>query len=159
MFPYKSLERNFAKELLRTITVTVPLVHPDYWPLLLSQEKLKNPKFSQQKVAVFTKSRTNKQLWQKSRFRFDSKNTTFCEHHKYKQWIPNWLLLWPYEKHLSGVVSNLKPVPQYCFMITSCTHLIISPFTQQNENENCLWASSKRKLKQTNLKFSNVQNH
>ena len=48
-------------------------------------EKLKNPKFSQQEVAVFTRNRTNKQLWQKSRFRFDCKNTTFCEHHKYKQ--------------------------------------------------------------------------
>ena len=78
------VQNNLAKELLRTITVTVPLVLPDYQPMLLSQRNLKNLQFSQ-KVAVFTRNRTNKQLWQKSRFRFDCKNTTFCEHHKYKQ--------------------------------------------------------------------------
>ena len=30
------------------ITVTVPLVHPDYRPMLLSQRNLKNLQFSQQ---------------------------------------------------------------------------------------------------------------
>ncbi len=84
MFPYKSLENNLAKELLRTITVTVPLVHPDYRPKLLSQRNPKTPKFPP-KVAVFTRNRTNRQLWQKSQFRFVCKNTTFCEHHKHKQ--------------------------------------------------------------------------
>jgi len=35
-------------------------------------------------------------------------------------------MLWPYEKHLSGVVSNLEPIPQcYGFMITSFDHLSI----------------------------------
>ena len=163
--------KNFAKELLRTITVTVPLVHPDYWPLLLSQEKLKNPKFSQQKVAVFTRNRTNKQLWQKSQFRFYCKNTTFCEHHKYKQSLgrifskmiqqidhfplkdfagtPNWLNFVS-KKHLSGVVSNLEPIPQcYGFMSTPCRSSL-KP-RKKNENKIAYEYKTKRKLKQSNI--------
>ena len=68
-------------------------------------------------------------------------------------------MLWLYGKHLSGVVSNLKPVPQYCFMITSCTHLIIFPFLQQKRERKIAYNKAKRKLKQTKLKFSNEQNH
>ena len=46
------------------------------------------------------------------------------------------MLLWPYEKHLSGVVSNLEPIPQcYGFMITPSKYLEHFPSTQQNENE------------------------
>jgi len=40
-------------------------------------------------------------------------------------------MLWLYGKHLSGVVSNLKPVPKYFFMNKSLTHLDIFPFTQK----------------------------
>jgi hypothetical protein len=48
--PYESPKNDLAKELLRTITVTVPLVDPDYRPMLLSHEKLKNLKFLKQKL-------------------------------------------------------------------------------------------------------------
>ena len=41
---------NFAKELLRTITVTVPLVHPDYRPMLLSQRNSKTQSFLNKKL-------------------------------------------------------------------------------------------------------------
>jgi hypothetical protein len=108
--PLQKFKNNLAKELLRTITVTVPLVYPDYRPMLLSQEKLKNPKFSQ-KLRYPPETELINNFLRKSLFRFDCKNTTFCEHHKYKQWIPNWLMLWPHEKHLSGVISNLEHFP------------------------------------------------
>ena len=52
-------------------------------------------------------------------------------------------MLWPYEKHLSGVVSNLEHFP----------------LTQQNENKNAYEYKANRKLKQATNKFSNVQNH
>ena len=127
--------------------------------MLLSQRNSKTQSFLNKKLRYSSETELINNFDKKSQFRFDCKNTTFCEHHKYKQWIPNLLMLWLYGKHLSGVVSNLKPVPQYCFMITSCTHLIIFPLTQQNENENCLWAENKRKLNRATNKFSNAQNH
>ena len=39
------VQNNLAKELLRTITVTVPLVLPDYQPMLLSQRNSKTHSF------------------------------------------------------------------------------------------------------------------
>ena len=63
-------------------------------------------------------------------------------------------MLWFYENIFQELFQTWNPSHNYGFMITSCKHLIIFPFTQQNENENCLWALSKWKLKQTSLKFS-----
>ena len=60
-------------------------------------EKLKNLKFSQ-KLRYSSDTELINNFDKKSQFRFDCKNTTFCEHHKYKQWIPNLLMLWFYEK-------------------------------------------------------------
>ena len=74
---------------------------------------------------------------------FDCKNTTFCEHHKYKQWIPNLLLLWPYEKHLSGVVSNLEPI--HNVMALWSHHSIIFPFTQQKRERKLLMSVKQKK--------------
>ncbi len=132
--------------------------------MLLSQRNLKTYIFSQ-KVAVFTRNRTHKQLWQKSRFRFDcKKNTTFCEHHKSNNLLvessakwstksiifllkifagtPNWSKLF-LRKHHSGVVSNQEHIPQM----------------QQNENETAYDCKTKWKLKWATNKFSNQQNH
>ncbi len=67
-------------------------------------------------------------------------------------------MLWPYEKHLSGVVSNLEPIPQcYGFMITSFDHLSI--YATKTRTKIAYEYKAKRKLKQTKLKFSNEQNH
>ena len=144
------VQNNLAKELLRTITVTVPLVLPDYQPMLLSQRNSKTHSFLN-KLRYSPETELINNFDKKSQFRFDCKNTTFCEHHKYKQWIPNLLMLWFYEKHLSGVVSNLKPIPQcYGFMITPCKYLEHLPSTQQNENEIAYECKAKRKLKQSN---------
>ncbi len=67
-------------------------------------------------------------------------------------------MLWLYEKHLSGVVSNLKPIPQcYGFMITSFDHLSI--YAIKTRTRIAYEYKAKRKLKQTKLKFSNEQNH
>ncbi len=99
----------------------------------------------------------------KSRFRFDCKNTTFCEHHKYNNlgWIfsrmiqlvdhffflstilkepqIDWTLF--LRKHLSGVVSNLELIPQ----------------TQQNENKIAYECKANENLKWATNKFSNEQ--
>ena len=48
-------------------------------------EKLKNPKFSQQKLRYSPETELINNFDKKSQFRFDCKNTTFCERHKYKQ--------------------------------------------------------------------------
>jgi len=69
-------------------------------------------------------------------------------------------MLWPYEKHLSGVVSNLEPIPQcYGFMITSFDHLSIFHGRNKTRTKIAYENKAKRKLKQTKLKFSNEQNH
>ena len=47
-------------------------------------EKLKNLKFSQ-KLRYSSDTELINNFDKKSQFRFDCKNTTFCEHHKYKQ--------------------------------------------------------------------------
>ncbi len=68
-------------------------------------------------------------------------------------------MLWFYEKHLSGVVSNLKPTPQYCFMITSRKHFIIFQFMQQKRERKLLMSKKQdENLHKQKLKFSNEQN-
>ena len=115
-------------------------------------EKLKNLKFSQ-KVAVFTRNRTNKQLWQKVTIPFlFAKIQHFVSITNINNNNPKLIDVMVLRKHLSGVVSNLEPIPQfYGFMSTPCR----SPLKPRikNENENCLWALRKWKLKQTNLSF------
>ena len=68
-------------------------------------------------------------------------------------------MLWLYEKHLSGVVSNLEPIPQcYGFMITSFDHLSI--YATKRERKLLMSTKQNEELKQaTTNKFSNVQNH
>ena len=67
-------------------------------------------------------------------------------------------MLWLYEKHLSGVVSNLEPIPQcYGFMITSFDHLSI--YATKRERKLLMSTKQNEELKQTKLKFSNKQNH
>ena len=79
------VQNNLAKELLRTITVTVPLVLPDYRPKLLSQRNSKTQSFLKQKLRYSPETELINNFDKKSQFRFDCKNTTFCERHKYKQ--------------------------------------------------------------------------
>jgi hypothetical protein len=68
------------------------------------------------------------------------------------------MALWKKKKHLSGVVSNLEPIPQcYGFMITSFDHLSI--YATKTRTKIAYEYKAKRKLKQTKLKFSNKQNH
>ena len=63
-------------------------------------------------------------------------------------------MLWFYEKHLSGVVSNLEPIPQcYGFMITSCKYLIILPLTQQKRERKLLTTKQNENLNKQNLSF------
>ncbi len=63
-------------------------------------------------------------------------------------------MLWLHEKHLSGVVSNLKPIPQYCFMITSCTHLIIfSIYATKRERKPLMTAKQNENLNKHYLSF------
>ena len=52
-------------------------------------------------------------------------------------------MLWSYEKHLSGVVSNLEHFP----------------LTQQNENKIAYERKTNENLNEQHIKFSNVQNH
>jgi hypothetical protein len=130
--------------------------------MLLSQRNLKT--YISLKVAVFTRNRTNKQLWQKkSRFRFDCKkiqhfvsitniqqsvefsakwSTKWPFSLKNCEGTPNWLILF-LRKHHSGVVSNLEHIPQ----------------TQQNENKIAYDHKTSEKLKRATNKFSNEQNH
>ena len=94
-------------------------------------EKLKNLKFSQ-KLRYSSDTELINNFDKKSQFRFDCKNTTFCEHHKYKQWIPNLLMLWFYEKTSFRSCFKLETHPT--IMALWSHHSIIFPFTQQNEN-------------------------
>jgi pyruvate/2-oxoglutarate/acetoin dehydrogenase E1 component len=69
-------------------------------------------------------------------------------------------MLWLYEKHLSGVVSNLKPIPQlwlYDHIMQAFDHLSI--YATKTRTKIAYEYKAKRKLKQTKLKFSNKQNH
>jgi len=153
--PLQKFRQNFAKELLRTITVTVPLVLPDYRPKVTITEKLKNPKFSQTKVAVFTRNRTNKQLWQKSHNsvliakkiqHFVSVTNINNESQIY--WC-NGLM-----KNIFQELFQTWNIQQYCFMITPCTHLIIFPFTQpKRERKLLMTAKQNENLNKQNLSF------
>jgi hypothetical protein len=120
--------------------------------MLLSQRNSKTQSFLNKKVAVFIRNRTNKQLWQKSH---NSVLIAKIQHFVSITNINNESqIYWCYgctEKHLSGVVSNLEPI--HNVMALWSHQSIIFPFTQQNENENCLWALSKQKLNKQILSF------
>jgi len=106
--------------------------------MLLSQRNLKNPQFSQE-LRYSPETELINNFDKKSQFRFDCKNTTFCEHHKYKQ---KTTMLWLYD-HIMQVFDHL------------------SIFHQRNKTRTKIAYEykAKRKLKQTKLKFPNEQNH
>ena len=61
-------------------------------------------------------------------------------------------MLWLYEKHLSGVVSNLEPIPQcYGFMITSFDHLSI--YATKRERKLLMSTKQNENLNKQNLSF------
>ena len=63
-------------------------------------------------------------------------------------------MLWFYEKHLSGVVSNLEPIPQcYGFMITSFDHLSIDA-TKTRTKIAYEHKTNTKNLNEQNLSFS-----
>jgi hypothetical protein len=120
--------------------------------MLLSQRNSKTQSFLNKKVAVFIRNRTNKQLWQKSH---NSVLIAKIQHFVSITNINNESQIYwcngLTKKHLSGVVSNLEPI--HNVMALWSHQSIIFPFTQQNENENCLWALSKQKLNKQILSF------
>ena len=126
-----------AKELLRTITVTVPLVLPDYQPMLLSQRNSKTHSFLN-KLRYSPETELINNFDKKSQFRFDCKNTTFCEHHKYKQRC-------------------------YGFMSTPCrSSFKIGTFSinaTKREQKIVYKHKTNENLIEQQIKFSNVQNH
>ncbi len=69
-------------------------------------------------------------------------------------------MLWSYEKHLSGVVSNLEPNPQlwlYDHTMQAFDHFSI--YATKTRTKIAYECKAKRKLKHTKPKFSNKQNH
>ena len=146
--------------------------------MLLLQRNSKTQSFLNKKLRYSSETELINNFDKKSQFRFDCKNTTFCEHHKYKQSLGRIFSKMTHQTdHFphQRFCRNPKFI-EFCFqnifqelfqtwnpfhnvMALWSHQSIIFPSTQQNENENCLWALSKRKLKQANLKFSNVQNH
>ena len=130
------VQNNLAKELLRTITVTVPLVLPDYQPMLLSQRNSKTHSFlNKLRYSPETELINN----------FDKGHNSVLiakiQHFVSITNINNDVMaLWT---HLAEVLSNLEHFPS----------------TQQNENEIAYEHKANENLIEQQISFLNVQNH
>ncbi len=123
-------------------------------------EKLKNPKFSQQKLRYspetelinnFDKSHNSVLIAKIQHFvsitNINNESQIYWCNGFTKNIFQELFQTW-------NPFHNVMALWSHHARIWSSFHL-----RNKNENKNCLWASSKRKLKQTSLKFSNVQNH